>query len=266
MRDRSSTTAPISYEPAETLRVGTLNLRNTSDRWRQRWPLMRDQLIGLQPDVLGLQELRRPSLQPSMIVRGLNRARDPRSSSFRLYPVYKTGLRQFWEGIAILTRAPVVSRDWLDLGSGNRVAQRVTVRVLGERELDVYNTHLDHAAGNDDVRLTQAERLLAWISGRDGRAAVLVGDFNSQPDDPAIAAIGARFTSAYAATHGTEPQLTVPTVLSRTWGKEEKVLDYIFVNDHVQVHDAWITFDDVDEDRRLAASDHFGIAATISLT
>jgi endonuclease/exonuclease/phosphatase family metal-dependent hydrolase len=66
--------------------------------------------------------------------------------------------------------------------------------------------------------------------------------------------------------HGAEPAATVPTPLSRYRDDEEKVIDYIFVNELVAVHDAWITFDRAhDTDERLSASDHFGLAATISL-
>jgi len=44
------------------------------------------------------------------------------------------------------------------------------------------------------------------------------------------------------------------------------VLDYIFVSDGVEVHDARVVFDQVDPvDEHLVASDHFGLAATVSV-
>lgn len=249
----------------ETLTVGTLNLRNTSDRWPERWPLMREQLVALQPDILGVQELRRPSRQRSTIVGGINAMGRAGLDPYRMYPAFKTGIQQFWEGIGILTHADVVSGARLDLRAGNRVAQRLTLRIPDSGELDVYNTHLDHAVENDEVRLAQVERLLSWINKRGDRPGILVGDFNSQPGDTAIVALKARFRSAYAEIHGAEPPLTVPTPLGHSWGNEEKVLDYIFVSEHIRLHDAWITFDDIDEEKRLAASDHYGLAARISL-
>lgn len=255
----------MSEDRPDTLTVGTLNLRNTADRWTERWPMMRDQLIALQPDVLGLQELRRLSRQGAMLVDSSNSRRHDMIHPYRLYPTYKTGIRRFWEGVAVLTRFPVRSKADLNLRTGNRVAQLVTIALPANVELDFYNTHLDHAPGNDELRLEQAERLLAWIDEQQRRPSVLVGDFNSQPDDPAVIAIRRRFRSAYAVIHGAEPPLTVPTPLSRNWGKEEKVLDYIFVSEQIHVHDAWVTFDDVDEAKRFAASDHFGLAARISL-
>ena len=40
-------------EQFRELRVGTLNLRNTSDRWPERRPLLFEQLSALAPDLLG---------------------------------------------------------------------------------------------------------------------------------------------------------------------------------------------------------------------
>ena len=44
------------------------------------------------------------------------------------------------------------------------------------------------------------------------------------------------------------------------------MIDYIFVNELVDVQEAWVTFDKVDDgDERLCASDHYGLAAKIAL-
>jgi endonuclease/exonuclease/phosphatase family metal-dependent hydrolase len=44
------------------------------------------------------------------------------------------------------------------------------------------------------------------------------------------------------------------------------VLDYIFVNDRVEVHDGWLAFDRPGVgDPTLYPSDHFGLAATLTL-
>jgi endonuclease/exonuclease/phosphatase family metal-dependent hydrolase len=249
----------------DSIRIGTLNLRNTSDRWPERYPLLAEQLSELSPDIIGFQELRRPALQGRRIERGANAGRD---SSYRLYRQWKSGLRWLWEGLAILTELPVLAHERLDLGSGNRIAQRLQLALPGDRVLDFYNTHLHHASDGDELRLRQVERILDWMKTHDGVPQVLVGDFNARPDDAAIRAIMNRggLHSAFIAVHGVEPAATVPTPLGRHRDDEEKVIDYIFVNDLIEVQDAWITFDRAhDTDERLSASDHFGLAATISL-
>lgn len=259
---------PARGNDGATIRIGTLNLRNTADRWPERYPLLVSQLSELSPDIIGFQELRRPSLQGRRIERGANAGVEEREASYRLYRKWKTGIRWLWEGLAVLTELPVLADERLDLGGGNRIAQRLRVRIGSGEVLDFYNTHLHHASEDDDLRLRQAERILEWMQSHAGVPQVLVGDFNALPDDPAIQTIldpgGMR--SAFIAVHGETPPATVPTPLGRHRDDEEKVIDYIFVNDRVEVHDAWITFDRThDEDDRLSASDHFGLAATISL-
>lgn len=247
----------------EHIRVGTLNLRNTSDRWSARRRLLFDQLSELGPDILGLQELRRPSLQSRMIVHAANAESD--DPPHHLYPAWKTGPRRFWEGIGVLTDMPVIETVQIDLRSGERVAQRVSIALDDGTLLDFYNTHLSHAADATDERLRQIEIILRHIRARSHRPHIVVGDLNAVPEEPAIQLLATEMRSAYALVHGREPEVTVPSPLSRTWGLEDaKVIDYIFVSCDISVLDAWITFDRIaDDDERLTASDHFGIAANI---
>lgn len=244
------------------IRVGTLNLRNTSDRWASRRQLLFDQLSDLEPDLLGLQELRRPSMQPRRLVREANAGDSPHD--YRLYPAWKTGMRQFWEGIGVLTEMPVISTDRIDLRSGDRIAQRVTVALDDGLLLDFYNTHLSHADEATAERLDQIEIILELIARRPRRPSILVGDLNAVPAEPAIARLREEMRSAYALVHGREPDATVPSPLSASWGSESKVIDYIFAGNGIEVLDAWITFDRAaDDDPRLTASDHYGLAAMI---
>ena len=58
----------------------------------------------------------------------------------------------------------------------------------------------------------------------------------------------------------------MPTPLRTTGAGPGAVIDYIFVNRLIEVHDAWVSFDRLDpQDTRLCASDHFGLAARVSL-
>ena len=241
------------------IRVATLNCRNTADRWKARKPLLVRQLVDLQPDVIGLQEVRRFPSQARAIGKRA-RAGDLVLDQFRSY---KTGLYALWEGIAVLSRLPVVDRARLKLGGQNRVAQRVTV-VAGDGLLDVYNTHL--ASEGEEVRTLQAQRLLEWMAERSSQPQVLVGDFNARPTAPSIQLLAGQLRSAYAAVHGEEPAKTVPTPLRVGATGKGSVLDFVFVNSLVEVHEAWRTFEEADPaDEHLVASDHYGLAATISV-
>ncbi|HWC11717.1 MAG TPA: endonuclease/exonuclease/phosphatase family protein [Acidimicrobiales bacterium] len=241
------------------IRVGTLNCRNTADRWRSRAPLLVRQLVELRPDVIGLQELRRFPSQAGSIARRALAADFP----VEQYRAHKTGLYALWEGIAVLSRLPVVDRAKLRLGGQNRVAQRVTVAAGGEL-LDFYNTHL--ASEGEQLRVRQAQRLLEWMAERASLPQVLVGDFNARPSAPSIQLLTATLRSAYAAVHGEEPDRTVPTPLRIGASGPGSTLDFVFVGPLIEVHEAWRTFEEADPaDEHLVASDHYGLAATFSV-
>jgi endonuclease/exonuclease/phosphatase family metal-dependent hydrolase len=233
------------------IRVATLNCRNTSDRWRRRRPLLLRQLVALAPDVIGLQELRRFPDQAGWIA---GRA------GYRSDRAYKTGAAGLWEGVATLSRLPVVERASIPLGGQHRVAQRVTVELPDGGVMEVYNAHL--VSGDEGERYRQAARLLEWMSGRRPVAQVLVGDFNATPALASVRLLGERLRSAHVVVHGAEPERTVPTPLRRGAAGRGLVLDYVFVNDLVEVHEAGVVFDELDGD--LAASDHYGLLATLS--
>lgn len=239
------------------MRVATLNLRNTADRWPARRGLLVRQLVALAPEVLAVQELRVLPDQSRWITGEVARASAGRLR-YRSYRRPKAGAAGMWEGIGVLSRVPVVSTAWLDLGTDRRVAQRVTVRT-GHRDLDVYNAHL--GLGGEVLRSGQAQRLLDWMDGRRRGPAVLMGDLNARPGSPTIELLSRRLRSAHVAVHGCEPPRTVPTPL-RAVAAAGSVLDYVFVNDLVEVDDARLAFDEVEGS--LCASDHYGLLADVA--
>jgi endonuclease/exonuclease/phosphatase family metal-dependent hydrolase len=234
----------------DALVVATLNVRNTADRWSERAPLLISQLATLDPQVIGLQEVRHFPGQARRIAREADG-----EPAYDVRAAYKTGCKRLWEGIAVLSRLPVAGRARLALGGEARVAQRVTLSVPGVGSLDVYNTHL--ADGDQNLRAAQAARLLAWMDERREVPQVLVGDMNSRPGSAPLLVLTGRLRSAYALVHGSEPPRTVPS---------GAVLDYVLVSEQVTVLDAWVTFDVASaEDPELLPSDHFGVAASLSL-
>lgn len=225
---------------------------------------MTSQLAELEPDVIGLQELRHFYPRQARWIANQVTSRD-RALSYDVHSTYKSGWWWFWEGIAILTRLPVVGRDRLRLRGDARVANVVRLRLADGQLLDFYNVHLASGVANEALRTRQASQLLAWMDSRTGVAQVLVGDFNARPSGPTIELLSQSLRSAYQAVHGSEPARTIPTPLGGRSGPGV-VIDYLFVNDGIEVHDAWVTFDRVeDKQPPVAASDHYGLAAKVSV-
>ena len=222
-----------------------------------------DQLVELSPDVIGLQELRHfVPPQAGWIAREAGR-RTARAHWFQA--AYKTGLYWFWEGIGILTRLPVVEPATLPLPGDHRVAVVARLRLPDGGVLDFYNTHV---GGRSEEKRAEVETLMRWMATRSGTPQVLVGDFNATPTSAVMQPARQALRSAFVVVHGTEPDRTVPTPLRHgTLPPGGDVLDYILVSGDVEVHDATVVFDRAaPEDPTIYASDHFGLAATISIT
>lgn len=240
--------------------VATLNVRNTTSRWSERRDLLVAQLAELRPDVIGLQELRRWPSQASWIVGRLNQSAAV-GGRYRHVFTGKSGLWGLWEGLAILTRLPILEAGSLDLGGDHRVAGWVRVLLPDGATLRVHNAHL--ASRDQSLRDAQARVLLDGMCGLGDGAEVLVGDLNAGPGSPPLRRLGARLRSAHLAVHGTEPLRTWPTPLVGA-ASTGVVIDYVLVDENVDVGAAWVAFDQAAaHDHALFASDHFGVAAMV---
>jgi endonuclease/exonuclease/phosphatase family metal-dependent hydrolase len=113
--------------------------------------------------------------------------------------------------------------------------------------------------------------------------AIVCGDFNATPEMRTIQLMRQRFTSAYAAVHGREPDYTCPTplayrlssvrkglsragnfVLTRRVTPWRGTLDYIFVDEDFRVVNCALALKDPSpEDPTLYPSDHFGLCAEL---
>jgi endonuclease/exonuclease/phosphatase family metal-dependent hydrolase len=249
------------------MKIVTLNLRHDADRWEERFPLVVEELRKEAPDVVAFQEVALGINQAQLIAEKLNEhvAREP----YSVFVEAKGGQEQN-EGIAVLTRLPVIDHHRLDLPEGNRVAQRV--RVMDKKQpVDIVNTHLHHLPPDDEsIRLPQITTLLDWMFGsmekQPGR--ILVGDLNAVSESETIAQVRRRMASAYSALHPSEPSYTFPTPLVAGEGKwyTPRTLDYIFFEPALfQVQDARLIFKQPHpHDSTLLPSDHYGLATVLS--
>ncbi|HEV2069445.1 MAG TPA: endonuclease/exonuclease/phosphatase family protein [Acidimicrobiales bacterium] len=250
----------IDEQGSPRFRIATLNVRNTADRWRERREVLVAQLAELRPDVIGVQELRRRPSQVRWITRRLNKSL-PLEVPYRHHSTGKTGLWGLWEGIALLSRLPIVARGSLDLGGEHRVANWVRVRLLDGAVLEVHNAHL--SSRDERLRDNQARLIIDHLATRGETPTLLVGDLNAGPASSTLRVLGERLRSAYTLVNGEEPRKTWPTAL-RPGTAHGSVIDYILVDDHLEVVEAWQTFDrPAPSDPTLFPSDHVGIAATV---
>ena len=247
-----------------TVTAATLNLFNKVGRWGERLPLVLEQLVALQPDVIGLQEVDLIIDQGMSLCRLAN-ARLSEPPRYRCYHMGRPGRAAHVQALAVMSRLPVEAHEGLDLLSHEGVAQRLRLR-LADATLDFYNTHLHFPPEATEDRLAQAQRLLAWVETWDGAdATVIVGDFNAYPDEPTIELMKARFTSAHEAARGREPERTWPTPVNTFDPSPPGCLDYVFVSGG-RVLEAALAFDTPHAlDADLFPSDHLGVMARLEI-
>ena len=255
------------------LRVLTLNLLHEPESWPDRAPLVEAELLALAPDVVLLQEVAWPNEQATALAAVLG------EHTGHPYAVHLTAVivpdrrrpgRQWQEGLAVLSRFPVLATEEPEVAGAVHVCQRVRLDMAGAA-LDIYNLHLDPYA--PEGHQPQLAALLAWVDRYpDAAGIVLGGDLNAAPDSAAVTTATTRLRSAYAAVHGHEPDHTSPTPFGLRRRKlagrrlDPLTVDYLFVSPHVEVTKAERTFaTPAVHDSLLYPSDHYGLIADLTL-
>lgn len=236
------------------LTVLTLNLWNISEPLAPRMMALEAGLKTLRPDIVCLQEV----------------AVDPRTRQRQsVFAAEACGLPHTVDDgqLSILSRFPIDRRNSVALpeipDDEPRQALLTDVRI-GGRPVLVVNTHLCWRVEWLAERKTQVDVLLPAIERHGARdATILCGDFNDDPDSPALRAVAGRLTDAFAACHPDEPGLTWvrqnPYVHHTT--ERDQRIDYIFSTGALTPRECTVVFND----RNALASDHYGVFAAFEL-
>jgi len=243
--------------------VATLNLFNRDADWERRSPLVVDQMLELRPDAIGFQEIDLMLDQGMWIARRVNSGM-PERPHYRMRHAASPGRLASVHGIGTATRIECLEHEILDLMTHDRIAQRLQLAVDGSPFVLV-NTHLHHPPEAKDDRVRQLEKIVAWLDRDDrGLPTVVLGDFNSYVEEPAVAYMKSRFRSAYETVHGKEPDWTWTTPVNTWDNSPHGTLDYIYVSPHFDVREAGLAFNKPSpDDPELYPSDHIGVWANL---
>ncbi|MDX1615778.1 MAG: endonuclease/exonuclease/phosphatase family protein [Candidatus Promineifilaceae bacterium] len=250
------------------LTVATLNLHLNHHRWLGRRHLIVEAILDAQPDLVGFQEVYRPGEYGRWLRQQINsRLSGESGEPYRLFQKRKHHLIQgYFEGLAVLTRLPVLAHDYLPLGYGGRIALRLNVEVSARETLDFVNVHLHHVAADREAREEQVMAIMGWLSESNPvPLQIIAGDFNELPSGPAIRRMKQRYRSALVEARGYEPVATFPTALVPHDDDWAGCLDYIFVSKALgPVLEAGLFCNRAPaEDPTLYPSDHIGLIAKV---
>ena len=143
-----------------TLVVATVNLLGYQARFEERWPLLVAGIAREAPDLLALQEVSAAHEVGPRVQRALNEAAVQAGQASAYEYVEQPNTRNWELSVGVLSRLPIVDRQWTELTGQGRVALAASVEV-GARRLGFVSTHLFWAIGpgGDCSRLRQAAEL-----------------------------------------------------------------------------------------------------------
>jgi endonuclease/exonuclease/phosphatase family metal-dependent hydrolase len=258
---------------ADPLRVMTFNIRygtapDGDNAWPHRREIVADVIRDYAPDVLGLQEALQSQLDelrerlPEYAMVGVGRDADGGGEySALMYRPERLDVSDagtFWLSA---TPATPGSRTW-----GNNLPRICTwARFLDRtsaRRFLVFNTHWDHES--QPARLEGAKLLGERVSelSMGGEPAIVMGDFNATPDNPAFQALleTGGLKDTFRAVHPDESDVGTFNGFRTTWSSRK--IDAVVVSEEWQVEDAAIVRTQVDN---RFPSDHFPVTATVTL-
>jgi endonuclease/exonuclease/phosphatase family metal-dependent hydrolase len=171
------------------LRVATLNIWNRGGPWERRCELIRRELQGLEPDLVGLQEVLRLKGATFRADQSLELA-----AGLGFHVAYGPaddlggGLTL---GNALLSRHPILEHEAVPLpaeGSGESRSLLYARVDTPFGEAPIFVTHLNWKLHHGRVRLRQVQglvdevRRLAPPQNANAFPAIVMGDFNAEPD------------------------------------------------------------------------------------
>jgi endonuclease/exonuclease/phosphatase family metal-dependent hydrolase len=265
----------------DTIKVVTLNLWGEQPPLARRMELAVESLRALAPDVVTLQEVRQvvPTLpnQAATLAEALG-------MSHHFAPATPWGGGD--EGLAILSRLPIIGRDMHELPHAVPTERRILLHAAittPRGRIEIFTTHLNYRltdGGKREDQVVAADAVIASVPSE--LPKIFTGDFNATPDSDEIRFLRGLHTSsgkrtywqdAWERRHGRADGFTWaranPYTHRLRWLERDRRLDYIFVGPMKRdgtgvVRDCRIVCDIQAEDGSLP-SDHYGLFAEVQL-
>jgi len=265
------------------LRIVTINIWQEQGPWQQRMAVLARRLEDLQPDVVCMQEVR--EVEGKVPNQAGTLARDLGMS-------FTFEVAQGWgggdEGVAIMSRHPILQRDFTELpfteGRSRRVCLGAALDVPGAGETWIFTTHLAYRLTDGLLRERQVLEADRFVQRRRNQnAAVWTGDFNAVPDADEMRFLRGRVTLDGRRTYYQDAFARCnPGVPGYTWAREnpytdklawlepDRRLDYILVTPMTGkgvgvIRSCRVVLSEPDT-AGVHCSDHYGLLAEVEVS
>ena len=252
---------------SDSIRIATLNIWNWTGGWRERRAAITNELDGVRPDVVALQEVLNGG-DLDQLAELASRGEETRYAA--IGPFWEDS-RYTW-GVALRSIVPLVAVREYRLPSADARHARVALSAvanLREVRVRVTTTHLVYGETLASSRLAQATTLAHMLDEAPAPGLdVLCGDFNARPGSPEIEALLEHgWRDAWTTCRGDDPGYTYslenPLVPRHA---ESRRIDYVLYrsSDHLPVECVRVGDAARREPGHVWLSDHFGLAVEFS--
>ena len=265
---------------SDRLRCLTLNLWGAEAPLERRMEIVARGLAALGPDVVALQEVRQiPGQLP-------NQAETlARAAGYRCFWEPTVEFGGGYEGLAILSRTPILEHAMIELPHANPQERRILLSAGIETPAGrvwVHTTHLNYRLHHGRERQDQVVAIDRVVSARAGDLPqLLMGDFNARPESDEIRWLRGMVTIEGRRVHYQDAwERLHPSERGWTWAsanpytaplrflEPDRRIDYIFVttmrkDGRGTIHDCRLVFDQPEDG--VYASDHFGLFAEVQI-
>lgn len=180
------------------------------------------------------------------------------------------GYDKYDEGIAFLTKLPVYEVDAFYCSQHQDLTSILSRKIIGltvsygNELIDLYSCHINLPDSQEENQLENIRSIVERTSS--DRLKILMGDFNTDAlSNPkayqAIKDLG--LYDSYDLAEEKDAGITVEKAIDGWAGySQEKRLDYVFINQEIQVHSSRVIFNG---DNLPIISDHFGVEVEINV-
>jgi endonuclease/exonuclease/phosphatase family metal-dependent hydrolase len=242
------------------IKIITLNLNYCGDKhgsWADRRALIAEILKSENPDIVAFQAvctLGENINQAEQIAEDLN-------FQYRIFCPVSRNKDGRQEGNAVISRFPVAECEHLllSLNQSDDTVQRLvqkTVFNINDEIIHLYNAHFSWVKEQTIENLKEA---IVFLNSPDEKA-ILVGDFNSSPDDKVLEKLKQHGWTDLWEFHNREKE-------GYTFESDKPFtrIDYVWINKNVPGMASEIKVVSGEKDKMIRLSDHNGLAAKIKI-
>jgi len=280
----------------QILKVATLNLWGRQGPWEERRVVLRRTLEALSPDALGLQEViafdAANAPYPTDAATSSDQAREL-ADELGLHATFGPALDLgfgYSFGNAILSRFPITDAETVKLPGADGAEPRAVVSAMLQTPfgpVPFFSTHLAWKFDEGALRMRQVIAVASAVDRRQKRAAfpaILVGDFNAEPDSDEMRFLRGLHTHGGTSTYfidafgevgsGDGATFSKRNAYAAAVGEPDRRIDYVLVRGRDprgwgRPRTCALSFHESAEPRPGAAavfaSDHFGVVAELAI-